>query len=87
MIRAGLLTEEMTRGGLDQRWETPDPPALPAMVAKLAAVPGVAAKMLPMLARGQLLRPMGARHPDEPDEAALARWDARVERLLGRLPS
>jgi flavin-dependent dehydrogenase len=86
MVRAGLLTEDMTRGGLDQRWQTPPPAGIPAMVARLASVPGVAARMLPMLARGQLLRAEGARHPDEADEQALARWDARVERLLGPLP-
>ena len=86
MIRAGLLTEDMTRGGLDQRWQTPPPSGVPAMAAKLATVPGVARKMLPMLARGQLLRRTGAQHPDVADEAALVRWDTRVERLLGSRP-
>jgi len=86
MIRAGLLTEEMTRGGLDQRWATPPPSGMPTMAAKLATVPGVAAKMLPMLARGQALQRMGARHPRTPDDVALARWDNTVARLLGTLP-
>lgn len=86
MVRAGLLTEDMTRAGLDQRWATPPPAEVPTMALRLASVPGVAAQMLPLLARGRLLQAMGARHPDEPDEAALARWDARVERLLGPLP-
>ena len=86
MIRAGLLTEDMTRGGLDQRWQTPPPSGVPAMAARLATVPGVARKMLPMLGRGQLLRPTGSQHPAVADEAALARWDARVERLLGSRP-
>lgn len=86
MVRAGLLTEAMTVGGLDQRWQVPDPMAVPGMAARLARVPGVAAQMLPTLARGQVLLRTGRSHPDQPDEAALARWDRRVERLLGRLP-
>lgn len=84
MIRAGLLSEDMTRAGLDQRWQAPPPSGLPAMAARLAGVPGVAAQMLPMLARGQVLRLLGPRYPSEPDLAALARWDATVARLLGR---
>lgn len=86
MLRAGLLTEEMTRAGLDQRWRTPGPDEMARMAGRLARVPGVASRMLPMLARGQLLRPMGGRHPASPDLDALATWDARVARLLGRLP-
>ena len=86
MVRAGLLTEDMTRGGLDQRWQTPPPTGIPAMAARLASVPGVARRMLPLLARGQLLRPMGARYPDEPNLGALDRWDRTVTRLLGPLP-
>jgi flavin-dependent dehydrogenase len=86
MVSAGLLSEDMTRAGLDQRWQAPDPADLPSTIAKLARVPGVAAKMVPMLARGQLLRGVGARHPDQPDVAALARWDATVVRLLGPQP-
>jgi hypothetical protein len=87
MIRAGLLTEHMTVGGLDQRWPAPRPADLPAMALRLATVPGVAARMLPMLARGQLLFGMGRRHPEIPDEHRLARWDRRVDELLGALPT
>lgn len=86
MVRAGLLTEDLARAGLDQRWQVPDRAAVPAMARRMAAVPSVAAKMLPLLARGQLLHPMGERYPAQPDLAAVARWDARVERLLGPLP-
>ncbi len=87
MIRAGLLTEDMTRGGLDQQWQTPPPSQLPAMARKLAAVPGVAMTMLPSLARGQLLQRMGARHPEVADVRGLERWDGAMRRMLGPLPS
>ncbi len=86
MVRAGLLSEAMTRAGLDQRWAPPDPAQLPGLAARLARVPGVAARMLPLLARGQVLGRAGARYPDQVDEVALARWDRRVARLLGALP-
>ena len=86
MVGAGLLSEDMARGGLDQRWQVPDPAAVPAMAVRLVRQPGVAVRMLPLLARGQRLHPMGARYPTEPDLAAVARWDRRVERLLGPLP-
>lgn len=86
MIRAGLMSEQMARTGLDQIWATPPRSETPAMAAKLAREPGLAAKMLPMLARGQLAGRMGGHYPEAVDEVALARWDRRVERLLGRLP-
>ena len=86
MIRAGLLSEHMSTGGLDQRWPAPRPSELPGMAARMARVPGVAARMLPMLARGQVLVGIGERYPGDPDERALAAWDARVSRLLGPLP-
>lgn len=87
MVGAGLLTESLTRAGLDQRWSTPPKRDLPVMAGRLLRVPGLAARMLPMLARGQVLHAMGERYPVEVDEVALARWDRRVERLLGPLPS
>ena len=86
MVGAGLLTESMTRGGLDQKWQTPPPSGVPLMAAKLASVPAVAVKMLPMLARGQLLRSVGTSHPTTPNEELLSKWDNKVERLLGALP-
>lgn len=87
MVSAGLLSEQMTRAGLDQKWQAPPPSGVPLMAARLSSVPGVAVKMLPMLVRGQLLRSVGERHPQSPDEDQLERWDHRVESLLGRLPS
>jgi flavin-dependent dehydrogenase len=86
MLSAGLMTEPMVRAGLDQRWRTPTTAELPAMAARLAREPGLAARMLPMLVRGQLAGRAGARYPEEVDGAALAAWDARVARLLGPLP-
>lgn len=87
MLRAGLLNENLARAGLDQRWQVPDRRSLPTMAYRMARVPSVAARMLPLLARGQLLYPMGGRYPAEVDIGALARWDRRVDRLLGPLPS
>ncbi|MCC6226057.1 MAG: FAD-binding protein [Microthrixaceae bacterium] len=87
MMRAGLLNENLVRAGLDQRWQVPDRAAMPAMAYRMARVPSVAARMLPLLARGQLLYPMGGRYPIEADVVALGRWNSRVERLLGPLPS
>ena len=86
---AKLLTqdENLVRAGLDQRWQVPDRAAMPAMAYRMARVPSVAARMLPLLARGQLLYPMGGRYPIEADVVALGRWNSRVERLLGPLPS
>ncbi len=86
MARAGLLTEPLTRSGLDQRWSTPPKRDVPVMAGRMARVPGLAARMLPMLVRGQVLHAMGERYPAERDEVALRRWDHRVERLLGRQP-
>lgn len=83
MVGAGLLDEDTTRAGLDQRWPSFAPARAATMAARMAKVPAVAAKMLPMLARAQLLVGMGSRHPTEPDEVALAQWDRKVGRLLG----
>ena len=87
MVAAGLMSEPMARTGLNQTWELPPNADVPAMAARLARHPHLAARMLPMLARGRLAATMGARYPAAVDEAALTRWDHRVERLLGRLPS
>lgn len=86
MIRAGLLSEAMATAGLDQSWQAPEVADIPRTAARMAGAPGVAIRMLPMLARGAALRPLGAAHPSEPDERALEIWDRRVRRLLGPLP-
>jgi hypothetical protein len=87
MVGAGLMTEPMTRAGLDQVWQGPEASQLPAMAARMARRPGLAATMLPRLARSQLLGGMGHRYPATVDEAALARWDRGIVRLLGPLPA
>lgn len=86
MVGAGLLDEDMARAGLDQRWPRLDLSQLPAQAARLMSVPGVAAKMVPMLIRARLLVEMGARHPTAPDEEALSRWDGTVSRLIVEPP-
>jgi hypothetical protein len=81
------MTEPMTRAGLDQTWQGPAGSQLPGMAARMARRPGLAAAMLPRLARSQLLAATGRRHPAAVDPGALSRWDRRVERLLGPLPT
>ena len=52
MIAAGLMSEQMVRAGLDQRWDPPPRGELAPMAARLARRPGLAAAMIPMLLRG-----------------------------------
>jgi len=82
MLRAGLVSEPMTREGLDQVWGSLPLPQLPGLAARLARQPRLAAVMLPRLARAQLAHALGGRYPERVDEAALARWDGRVTRLV-----
>lgn len=86
MIAAGLMSEQMVRAGLDQRWDPPPRGDLLPMAGRLARHPGLAAAMVPMLLRSQLAGRQGERYPDDPDEAALQRWENRMARVLGRLP-
>lgn len=86
MIAAGLMSEQMVRAGLDQRWDPPPPGDLFGMAGRLARHPGLAATMVPMLLRSQLAGRQGERYPDDPGEAALWRWEHRMARVLGRLP-
>lgn len=87
LMEAGLVNDEMTRAGLDQRLATPDPSQIPVMAARLVRRPRLAARVLPMLARVQILRSLGGRHPETADLDALLRWDRMVQRVLGPLPS
>lgn len=87
MIAAGLMNEQMVRAGLDQRLVSPGRGELAPMAARLARRPGLAALMIPMLARGQLAGRLGERYPREREEAVLRRWEDRMVRVLGTLPT
>lgn len=87
LVETGLMTEEMAYAGLDQRWAGPRPSKLPAMAAKLPGALGLVRRMAPWLARSQPALRVGRSYPQTVDENALTRWDTRVERLLGPLPS
>ncbi len=86
LVRSGLVDEETTRAGLEQRWATPPPRDLARGAVRLARHPRLAAVMVPALARAQLLEAHAARYPEHLDVAALARWEHRSLRLLGPLP-
>ena len=86
LIAAGLMTEPMARSGLDQQWPEPDPAELASLAGRLTRAPGLARRMLPRLARGQLAGHLAASYPERVDVAALTRWDRRAQRLLGDLP-
>jgi hypothetical protein len=81
------MTRTSAEGGLDQSWPEPPLSELATLAARMAKAPGLARRMLPRLARGQLAVRTGRGHPRSVDLDALARWDRRVERLLGRLPA
>ncbi len=87
MVRAGMLDAASTRQMLDQRWAQPALSTLPANIRALATNPKLAKIMVPRLARGALLRPMGKSYPRTVDLDALTRWDTRVQRLLGPVPA
>lgn len=86
LIAAGLMTEPMARSGLDQQWPEPEPAELASLAGRLARAPGLARRMLPRLASGQLAGHLAASYPEQVDVATLTRWDRRAQRLLGDLP-
>lgn len=87
MVHAGLFDPDVATQVLDQKWAQPSLSAVPRNLWGLATSPELAKIMVPRLVRGALLRNMGKRYPAVVDIDALGRWDARVERLLGTLPS
>ena len=87
MIHAGLLSGDLTRTGLDQRWQVPSPAEIPKQVLRFARVPSVVRSMVPRLVRAGLLSKVGATYPAELDVPALVRWDEKVTRHLGALPA
>lgn len=82
MIHAGLLNPTLTRGGLDQREVSPAPSDLPAMVGALARRPGLAARVVPWLARSRAASLMARRYPSVADVDALRRWDHTMHRIV-----
>lgn len=86
MVSANLFDPTVARATLAQQIATPRVASLPGMLWGLATHPKLAAVMVPWLTRGALVRAQGARYPERVDLEALARWDRRVERLLGPLP-
>ena len=87
MVRAGVLDEASSRAGLDQRWPALSVPQLARRGSRLARHPGLAARIVPWLVRAQVAHALAPRHPRATDQAAVARWDARLARVLGPLPT
>lgn len=83
LLRSGLLSEPLARGGLDQARVRPPVADLPRLGATLARHRRTAARLVPALARFEAAASVAGRPVREPDEAALRRWDHRLTRLLG----
>jgi flavin-dependent dehydrogenase len=84
MFRSGLVGPDSTLAGLRQEWWSPAPSELPRLATGLAARPGLAARVLPALARASAAHRVYAGYPDAPDEAALRSWSRRADSVLGR---
>lgn len=83
LLRSGVLSEHLARCGLDQVRGRPPAADLPRTLAGLARHRGTAARVVPALARFEAAALVAGRPVTEPDEAALARWDRRLTRLIG----
>lgn len=83
MFDCGLFTPDMGSSGLDQRWRTPSAAQSAAAARAYARDPGLAARMLPWLARCGLAERTAGAHPEEPDLDALRGWDRRLARVVG----
>lgn len=83
MFDCGLFTPEMAGGGLDQRWRSLESNEAVAALAAFRRDPGLAGLLLPWLARCAVAERLGATSPEEPDPAALRRWDRRLARVVG----
>jgi flavin-dependent dehydrogenase len=84
MIRSGLVGPDSTVAGLSQQWWSPPPRELPRLAAGLAARPGLAARVLPALARASAAHRIHSAYPDAPDESTLRSWSRRADAVLGR---
>lgn len=83
MFTSGLFSPAQARSGLEQRWATPDADQTRAALRAYGADPGLAAAMVPGLARAAAASKLGGAAPGEHDEAALRRWDRRVAAVVG----
>ena len=83
LLRSGLLSERLARGGLNQTRSLPRPGDLPAMLAGAARAPWAALGVAAASARCSAAALVAARHPVEPDLRALAAWDRRLATLVG----
>ena len=83
LIRSGLLTPTMAWNGLNQTRGVPAPGDLPSLGAGTVRAPRAAFGMVPAIAKGTAAAVLAGRHPGEPDERALARWDRRMAALVG----
>lgn len=84
MFRSGLVGPDSTAAALRQEWWSPSASELPRLGAGLATRPGLAARVLPALARASAAHRLYAAYPDEPDDGALRQWSRRVDALLGQ---
>jgi flavin-dependent dehydrogenase len=83
MFDAGFFDEATAGAGLDQRWNPPEAEALRARARALATRPGLAAVMVPYLARAAAALPIYARYPEVADERELRRWSRAARAVLG----
>lgn len=83
MFISGLFTPDMAVSGLQQRWTEPDRAQVVAAARAYRSDPGLAAQMLPGLARSALAERLGSQPPAAPDLVALRRWDRRVAAVVG----
>jgi flavin-dependent dehydrogenase len=84
MFRSGLVGPDSSAAALRQQWWSPAPSELPRLGVGLATRPGLAAKVLPALARASAAHRLYEQYPTEPDDAALRSWSRRADSVLGR---
>lgn len=83
MFTSGLFTGEMGSSGLDQRWVVPSSSETLSAARAYVRDPGLAAAMLPWLARCGVAARLGAASPAQVDPVALRRWDRRLAGVVG----
>lgn len=83
LFASGLFTPTIARGGLEQRWTVPPVAESAGALRRMATRPGLGGRMAAALGRAATARVVAARHPLDPDEAALRRWSAATARLAG----